>query len=116
MASSCSFTVVGKVTELFPDLIECGLGLLQSFQPEVIDVAQAKQEFGYRLSFYGGISTQRTLPYGTVQEVRDETKRLIDIVGKDGGLIASQPMRFLATRSQRTSWLCLMFSTTNSTE
>ncbi len=79
----------GKVTELFPDLIECGLDCFNPFQPEVIDVAQAKQEFGDRLSFYGGISTQRTLPYGTVQEVRDETKRLIDIVGKDGGLIAS---------------------------
>ncbi len=79
----------GKVMELFPDLIECGLNCFNPFQPEVIDVEEAKRVFGSELSFYGGISTQRSLPYGTVDQVRDETKRLIDVVGKDGGLIAA---------------------------
>ena len=79
----------GKVDELFPDLIECGLDIFNPFQPEVMDVFQMKRFYGERLCFYGGISTQRTLPYGTVAEVKDEVKRLIEVVGEDGGYIAS---------------------------
>ena len=79
----------GKVDELFPDLIECGLDIFNPFQPEVMDVFEMKKRYGDRLCFYGGISTQRTLPYGTVAEVKDEVNRLIDIVGENGGYIAS---------------------------
>jgi uroporphyrinogen decarboxylase len=79
----------GKVDELFPDLIACGVNVFNPFQPEVIDVFEAKSKYGSDLSFYGGISTQRTLPYGSAQEVRDEVRRLIDGVGKNGGYIAA---------------------------
>ncbi len=79
----------GKVDELFPDLIAAGLHCFNPFQPEVIDVFEAKSRYGRELSFYGGISTQRTLPYGSVSEVRDEVRRLLDEVGRDGGFIAS---------------------------
>jgi uroporphyrinogen decarboxylase len=79
----------GKVDSVFPDLIECGLDCFNPFQPEVMDIFEIKDHFGDRLSFYGGISTQRTLPFGTPQQVKDEVKRLIERVGKDGGLIAS---------------------------
>ena len=79
----------GKVDELFPHLIECGLDIFNPFQPEVMDVFQMKRLYGERLCFYGGISTQRTLPYGTVAEIKDEVKRLIEVVGENGGYIAS---------------------------
>lgn len=79
----------GKVDELFPDLIECGLDVFNPFQPEVIDVFEAKRRYGRDLTFFGGISTQRLLPYGTVQEVKTEVRRLLDLVGADGGLIAA---------------------------
>jgi uroporphyrinogen decarboxylase len=79
----------GKVAELFPDLIECGLDCFNPFQPEVIDVYDAKRRFGDRLSFYGGISTQRLLPFGSVAEVRAEVRRLLDEVGRNGGYIAA---------------------------
>ena len=79
----------GKADEIFPDLIECGLDMFNPFQPEVMDVFEIKREYGNTLSFYGGISTQRTLPYGTVAQVKDEVKRLIDVVGKNGGYVAS---------------------------
>jgi uroporphyrinogen decarboxylase len=79
----------GKVDELFPDLIECGLDIFNPFQPEVMDVFEMKNRYGDRLCFYGGISTQRTLPYGTVAEVKEEVDRLIDVVGENGGYIAS---------------------------
>lgn len=79
----------GKVQQLFPELIDCGLDVFNPFQPEVMDVFDMKRTFGDRLSFYGGISTQHTLPFGSVQETRDEVNKLLDIVGKQGGYIAS---------------------------
>lgn len=79
----------GKVDELFPDLVDAGLDVFNPFQPEVIDIAEAKRLYGDHLTFFGGISTQRTLPYGTPQDVRDEVRRLIDVVGASGGLIAA---------------------------
>ena len=79
----------GKVDELFPDLIECGLDMFNPFQPEVLDVFEMKRRYGDRLSFYGGISTQKTLPYGTPAQVRDEVRRLLEQVGKSGGFIAA---------------------------
>jgi uroporphyrinogen decarboxylase len=79
----------GKVDEIFPDVIECGLDIFNPFQPEVMDVFEIKKQFGSEMTFYGGISIQRTLPFGTVAQVRDEVRRLIDVVGADGGYIAS---------------------------
>ena len=73
----------------FPELIECGLNIFNPFQPEVIDVFESKRRYGDRLSFYGGISIQKTLPYGTVGQVKDEVRRLIKVVGENGGYIAS---------------------------
>jgi uroporphyrinogen decarboxylase len=65
------------------------LDVFNPFQPEVMDVFQVKRQYGDRLSFFGGISTQKTLPYGTVAEVKGEVRRLLDEVGKNGGYIAS---------------------------
>ena len=79
----------GKVDELFPDLIECGVDVFNPFQPEVMDVFEMKARYGDALCFYGGISTQRTLPYGTVAQVKDEVQRLLDEVGAGGGYIAA---------------------------
>ncbi|MBD3183599.1 uroporphyrinogen decarboxylase [Candidatus Poribacteria bacterium] len=79
----------GKVDEIFPDLIECGLDMFNPFQPEVMDVFEIKMRYGDRLCFYGGISTQQTLPYGSIQQVKQEVRKLLEKVGKDGGYIAS---------------------------
>jgi uroporphyrinogen decarboxylase len=79
----------GKVDELFPDMIECGLDIFNPFQPEVMDVFEVKKRYGDDLTFYGGISIQRTLPFGTTRQVKDEVRWLIDIVGESGGYIAS---------------------------
>jgi uroporphyrinogen decarboxylase len=79
----------GKVEELFPDLIDCGVDVFNPFQPEVMEVEEVKRRFGSRLSFFGGISTQKTLPFGSRKQVRDEVKRLIDRIGEGGGYIAA---------------------------
>ncbi len=79
----------GKVDELFSDLIAAGVDVFNPFQPEVMDVFEMKRRYGGSLSFFGGISTQRTLPYGTPQQTRDAVRRLLDEVGRGGGYIAS---------------------------
>ncbi len=78
----------GKVDELFDDLIDLRLNCFNPFQPEVMDVHQLIKQYKGRLAFYGGLSTQRTLPYGTTEDVRRETQKLIES-GKEGGLILS---------------------------
>jgi uroporphyrinogen decarboxylase len=75
------------VQEVFPQLIEIGLDCFNPFQPEVMDVYEMKRLHRDRLSFWGGISTQRLLPYGTPEEVRAEARRMMAEVGKDGGYI-----------------------------
>jgi len=79
----------GKVDKVFPELIECGVDVFNPFQPEVMDVYEIKEQYGSELSFFGGVSIQKTLPYGSVAEVREETERLLEVVGRDGGYIAA---------------------------
>jgi uroporphyrinogen decarboxylase len=77
----------GKVQELFPELIELGLDVFNPFQPEVMDPWEMKDRFGRELAFYGGVSIQRLLPFGTPEQIRDEVGRLSEGVGQDGGYI-----------------------------
>ncbi|MGA2477658.1 MAG: uroporphyrinogen decarboxylase family protein [Spirochaetia bacterium] len=79
----------GNVTEILPDLIEIGVDVFNPFQPEVMDVEEVKRSLGERLTFFGGISTQKTLPYGSVAQVKDEVRQLIDRIGRSGGYIAA---------------------------
>jgi len=79
----------GDVDELLPDLIECGLDMFNPFQPEVMDVFEVKRQFGDRLTFWGGISTQRTLPYGTPDDVRREVRTMLARIGENGGYVCA---------------------------
>ena len=76
----------GDVDELFDDLVGIGLNCFNPFQPEVMDVQTLHQKYFGQLVFHGGLSTQRTLPYGTVDQVRIETRRLLEM-GRKGGYI-----------------------------
>ncbi len=78
----------GDVDELFPDLIAAGLNCFNPFQPEVMDVEQIHSDYLGKLAFHGGLSMQKTLPFGTVEEVIEESKKLIEM-GRKGGYIFS---------------------------
>jgi uroporphyrinogen decarboxylase len=78
----------GKVDELFDDLIEIGLNCFNPFQPEVMDTFSLMKQYKGRLAFHGGLSTQQTLPYGSVEDVKGATVKLLE-AGKDGGYIFS---------------------------
>jgi uroporphyrinogen decarboxylase len=63
--------------------------VLNPLQPECMDINEIKRLYGDRLAFWGGISTQQTLPYGTPDRVRAETRSTILAMGKGGGSIVA---------------------------
>ncbi|MFP4028584.1 MAG: uroporphyrinogen decarboxylase family protein [Candidatus Brocadiia bacterium] len=77
----------GDIEVIIPDLIEAGLQALNPVQSEVMDVQQLKSDYGDELMFWGGVSTQQIMPYGTPDEVRADTERTIDILGAGGGYV-----------------------------
>jgi uroporphyrinogen decarboxylase len=82
----------GNVYKLIGDLIEVGVDLLNPIQVsagEMGDTARLKREFGDRLSFCGGIDTQRVLPFCTPDEVRAEVRRRIRDLAPGGGYVAA---------------------------
>ena len=77
----------GYIKPVIPDLIEVGVDILQAVQPECMDPAELKEKYGEELSFWGTVSAQRTLPFGTPKDVREEVGKRIDTVGRGGGLL-----------------------------
>ena len=79
----------GSATKFIPHLIDIGIDALNPVQVTAkdMDPQDLKDAFGDRLSFWGAINTQQILPFGTPEEVVDETKRIISILGKGGGYI-----------------------------
>jgi Uroporphyrinogen-III decarboxylase len=79
----------GDISELFGDLVDLGLDIYNTFQPEIYDVEKMKQLYGSHITFYGGISTQQLLPFATPEQVKMETRALMDILGRGGGYIVA---------------------------
>lgn len=79
----------GDIHEIFPDVIEIGLDVYQTFQPEIYDIRKVKEQYGGDLSFWGAISTQRLLPFASPEEIKRVTRETMAILGKGGGYIAS---------------------------
>lgn len=77
----------GDIAEIFPDLIEMGVQVINPIQPEVMDVAFLKKEYGRDIVLYGGVSCQHTLPLGTPKEMKQQCEYLRDTLGRGGGYI-----------------------------
>lgn len=79
----------GSTRLLQPKFIEMKLDILDAVQPEPVGMnpEELKKEFGDRLTYCGMISTQKTLPYGTIEECRAEARHRIEVIGKNGGYI-----------------------------
>ncbi len=79
----------GAAFELIPDLIDLGFDILNPVQVSArgMDTKRLKEEYGQDITFWGGVDTQRVLPFGTSEDVRDETKRRIDDLAPGGGFV-----------------------------
>jgi uroporphyrinogen decarboxylase len=79
----------GTVAPLIPHLIEIGVDVLNPVQPECMDPALIKEQYGDRLAFWGAVGTQTTMPFGTPAEVKGTVRHLIATVGRGGGYVAA---------------------------
>ena len=79
----------GSVMPAVPGLIDMGIDVLQALQFDAkgMDPLELKEKFGDRLCFQGGVSVQKTLPFGTMDEVRREVADRIRVLGSGGGYI-----------------------------
>lgn len=77
----------GFVEPIIEDLIEIGLDVLNPIQPLAMDPAVIKEKYGDRLSFWGAICVQQTLPKGSVQDIRDEVLLRMKTIGRGGGYL-----------------------------
>lgn len=84
MAHSC-----GAIRPIIPDLITLGIDILDPIQVTAagMEPAALKRDFGERIAFHGGISTQTTLPFGTPEDVRQAVRDRIATLGAGGGYI-----------------------------
>lgn len=79
----------GAITDFLEDLVEIGVDIINPVQVAArgMDPKWLKKNFGEVLSFWGGIDTQRILPFGTPEEVRKEVRRKIDELAPSGGYV-----------------------------
>jgi uroporphyrinogen decarboxylase len=82
------FHTDGDVFDLLDDLVEIGVDILNPVQTsagKMADLFGLKQRYGANLCFCGAIDTQRILPFGTPAQVRQEVRRVIDLLAPGGG-------------------------------
>jgi len=88
-AHRCGMDVIfhscGNVTAVVGDLIDAGMDVLDPVQPGAMDVAELARRFGGKVSFCGAIDLQQLLSQGTPQQVRDEVRRLVELLGRPYG-------------------------------
>lgn len=78
----------GDVAPLVEDFIEIGVDILNPIQTsagKMSDLHALKKHFGNNIVFCGGIDSHHILPHGSVAEVREEVKRVIQALGPGGG-------------------------------
>lgn len=79
----------GNISALLDDLIEIGVNVFNPLQPEAMDIESVMVKHSGRLAFWGGLSLQKTLPFGTPQEVKKEVRHRLELGRKFGGYIVA---------------------------
>jgi len=84
MSHSC-----GSVAAIMPDIIEMGMDVLESVQPEPagMNPYELKRKWGDQITFWGCLGSQSTIQFGTPDEIKAEVRRLCKEMGHGGGYI-----------------------------
>jgi uroporphyrinogen decarboxylase len=80
----------GAIEPILPDFIEIGIDVLNPLQTSArgMDPAVIKRRYGRNLSFWGGgVETQTTLPFGTLEEIQREVRERVELLGQGGGYV-----------------------------
>lgn len=96
MGAKVIYHTDGAISEAVPGLMDMGIDVLQALQFSAanMDPRDPKDKHGETLCFEGGMCVQKILPYGSIDEVREECRRLISILGKNGGYLCG-PSHFI---------------------
>jgi uroporphyrinogen decarboxylase len=81
----------GNVDMYINDFIEEGIDVLNPVQPECpnMGLKDLKDKYGDKITFCGGVSSQRVLPRGTPNDVKEEVIRVIKAAANGGGFIVA---------------------------
>lgn len=79
----------GSVAEIMPDIIEIGVNVLESCQPEAAGMNPyvLKQKWGDKITFWGCLGSQSTIPHAAPTEIRREIEHLSSEMTRGGGYI-----------------------------
>ena len=81
----------GAMSDIIPDLIDIGVDVLEPCQLHLpgMDPERLKQDYGQHITFWGGVNTQQTLPFGAPDDVRREVRERVRVLGRAGGYVLS---------------------------
>jgi len=87
----------GAIRDIIPFLIEDGVDILDPVQVAAagMDLAGLVRDFGQALCFHGGVDTQRTLPFGSTEDVRAEVRSYLALTREKGGYILCGSQEFI---------------------
>ena len=79
----------GSTVAFFDDFLDLGVDIINPVQVTAagMDPVSLKTRYGKRLCFWGGVDSQRLLPTGTPGDIRAEVRRLIQVLGREGGYV-----------------------------
>ena len=77
----------GDLTKLIPDLVDIGVNVINPVQPDCMDAAAIKRQFGDRLALWGTVGSARLWDQGTPDQIRSEVARCIHTLGPEGLLL-----------------------------
>ncbi len=85
------FHMCGSAREFIPDLIDIGVDAINPVQTTAVGMepTQLKREFGNEMAFWGGVDTQRVMPFGAPEDVKKEVRRIIRSLGPSGLVLTS---------------------------
>jgi len=69
----------GNITEIVPDIVAIGFDILHPVQPECMDIAAVRNDFGSDIALCATISAQKTFPFGSPQDVKNEVRKLKEL-------------------------------------
>ena len=78
----------GNFTRLIPNLVDIGVNVINPIQPDCMDGAAIKREFGDRLALWGAVGSASLWDWGTPDQIRSEVQRCIETLGPQGLLLA----------------------------
>ena len=73
----------GNIMEIIPDLIEIGINVLNPVQPKAMDIKVLSEKYADKITLFGGICNQELLPLGTPEQIDENVRETVKLLGKN---------------------------------